>query len=96
MIIPMAARVKMLPFDNCKEFAGHSYIDKQLQGSTYFDRPLAGDQLRDFQSIESSAEIIAIAVEDYNFNGIINSYNGSTNSVMNFDKKICIPGGLYF
>ena len=38
---PMAARVKTLTFDNGKEFAGHAYIDEQLQSTAYFARPFA-------------------------------------------------------
>ena len=38
---PMAARVKTLTFDNGKEFAGHAYIDQQLQSTAYFARPFA-------------------------------------------------------
>jgi len=38
---PLAARVKTLTFDNGKEFAGHAYIDKQLQSTAYFARPFA-------------------------------------------------------
>jgi len=30
---PLAARVKTLTFDNGKEFAGHAYIDEQLQST---------------------------------------------------------------
>ena len=37
---PLAARVKTLTFDN-KEFAGHAYIDEQLQSTAYFARPFA-------------------------------------------------------
>ena len=36
---PLAARVKTLTFDNGKEFAGHAYIDEQLQSTAYFARP---------------------------------------------------------
>ena len=36
---PMAAKVKTLTFDNGKEFAGHAYIDQQLQSTAYFARP---------------------------------------------------------
>ena len=38
---PLAARVKTLTFDNGKEFAGHAYIDEQLQSTAYFARPFA-------------------------------------------------------
>ena len=38
---PLAARVKTLTFDNGKEFAGHAYIDEQLQSTAYFSRPFA-------------------------------------------------------
>ena len=38
---PLAARVKTLTFDNGKEFAGHAYIDQQLQSTAYFARPFA-------------------------------------------------------
>jgi len=38
---PMAVRVKTLTFDNGKEFAGHAYIDEQLQSTAYFARPFA-------------------------------------------------------
>ena len=38
---PLAARVKTLTFDNGKEFAGHVYIDEQLQSTAYFARPFA-------------------------------------------------------
>jgi IS30 family transposase len=38
---PLAARVKTLTFDNGKEFAGHTYIDEQLQSTAYFGRPFA-------------------------------------------------------
>jgi IS30 family transposase len=38
---PLAARVKTLTFDNGKEFAGHAYIDEQLQSTIYFARPFA-------------------------------------------------------
>ena len=38
---PIAARVKTLTFDNGKEFAGHAYIDEQLQSTAYFARPFA-------------------------------------------------------
>jgi IS30 family transposase len=38
---PMAGRVKMLAFDNGKEFAGHACIDGQLQSTAYFARPFA-------------------------------------------------------
>jgi IS30 family transposase len=37
----MAVRVKTLTFDNGKEFAGHAYIDEQLQSTTYLARPFA-------------------------------------------------------
>jgi IS30 family transposase len=36
---PLAVRVKTLTFDNGKEFAGHAYIDEQLQSTAYFARP---------------------------------------------------------
>ena len=38
---PMAARVKMLTFDNGKEFAAHDHIDEQLQSMAYFARSFA-------------------------------------------------------
>ena len=38
---PLAARVKTLTFDNGKEFAGHAYVDQQLQSTAYFARPFA-------------------------------------------------------
>jgi IS30 family transposase len=38
---PLAARVKALTFDNGKEFAGHGYIDEQLQSTAYLARPFA-------------------------------------------------------
>jgi IS30 family transposase len=38
---PLAARVKTLTFDNGKEFAGHAYIDEQLQNTAYFARLFA-------------------------------------------------------
>jgi IS30 family transposase len=38
---PLAARVKTLTFDNGKEFAGHDYIDQQLQSTAYFAIPFA-------------------------------------------------------
>ena len=38
---PLAARVKTLTFDNGKEFAGHDYIDEQLQSTAYFARPFS-------------------------------------------------------
>ena len=38
---PLAVRVKTLTFDNGKEFAGHAYIDEQLQSTAYFARPFA-------------------------------------------------------
>ena len=38
---PLAARVKTLTFDNGKEFAGHAYIDEQLQSTAYFARPFS-------------------------------------------------------
>jgi IS30 family transposase len=38
---PLAAMVKALTFDNRKEFAGHAYIDEQLQSTAYLARPFA-------------------------------------------------------
>jgi IS30 family transposase len=38
---PMAAKVNTLTFDNGKEFAGHAYIDEQLQSTAYFAKPFA-------------------------------------------------------
>jgi len=38
---PLAALVKTLTFDNGKEFAGHAYIDEQLQSTAYFAIPFA-------------------------------------------------------
>ena len=38
---PLASRVKTLTFDNGKEFAGHAYIDEQLQSTAYLAKPFA-------------------------------------------------------
>ncbi len=38
---PLCERVKTLTFDNGKEFAGHAFIDEQLQSTAYFARPFA-------------------------------------------------------
>jgi IS30 family transposase len=38
---PMAVRLKTLTCDKCTDFAGHVYIDDQLQSTTYFARPFA-------------------------------------------------------
>ena len=38
---PLVARVKTLPFDNGKEFAGHAYVNQQLQSTSYFARVFA-------------------------------------------------------
>jgi IS30 family transposase len=55
---PLAARVKTLTFDNCKEFAGHAYIDKQLQRTAYFART--------FDSWERGSNV--------NLNGLLRQY----------------------
>jgi IS30 family transposase len=38
---PLAAWVKALTFDNGKEFAGHTYIDEQLQSTAFLVGPFA-------------------------------------------------------
>jgi IS30 family transposase len=38
---PIAARVKILNYDNVKEFAGHGLIDQELNSTAYFARPFA-------------------------------------------------------
>ena len=55
---PMAVMVKTLTFDNGKEFAGHAYIDEQLQSTIYFARPFASKE-------HGSNE---------NFNGLLRQY----------------------
>ncbi len=37
--VSLVARVKTLTINNGKEFAAHSYIDEQLQSTTYSARP---------------------------------------------------------
>jgi IS30 family transposase len=54
----LAARVKTLTFDNCKEFVGHAYIDQQRQSMAYF--------ARSFTSWER--------VSNENFNGLLRQY----------------------
>ena len=67
----------------------YSQLNFAIDNSQSIFKMSPGDQIRDFQSIESAAEIFAIAVEDRNFNGIINSCSGNPISVMDFAKKIC-------
>lgn len=58
MLKPYARVVKTLTFDNGKEFAEHSYIDKKLHSTSYFAKPYASWQ-------RGSNE---------NFNGLVRQY----------------------
>lgn len=57
-LLPLAAKVKTITYDNGKEFAGHAYIDKKLGSTGYFARPYASWQ-------RGSNE---------NFNGLLRQY----------------------
>jgi nucleoside-diphosphate-sugar epimerase len=67
----------------------YSQLNLAIDNSQAIFKMSPGDQIRDFQSVESAAEIFVMAVEDDYFNGIINSCSGRPVSVMDFVKKIC-------